>query len=165
MSETAAIIGLGASLLGTATTTLAKVQGAKFQSRIAIINAKISEDNAERASFRAQVEAQDQDRLAAAVIGDEIAKQAGSGLNLRSGSFTFKRQSLRQLARLDSLRIRQEGDIEAFGFLQEARVSRAEASAFKRKAKFAIIGGVLKGITNVTGSSLVSGAPTRGSAP
>ena len=162
MPITTAAIGLGASLLGTGFSTLAAVQGAKFQSRLAIINAKISEDNAERAAFRAQVEAQDQDRLAAAVIGDEISKQAGSGLNLRSGSFAGKRLSLKQLARLDSLRIRQEGDLEAFGFLQEARVSRAEASAFKRKAKFAIISGVLTGVGQIAGSSLVSGALTRG---
>ena len=81
MPITAAAIGLGVGLLGTGVSTLAAVQGAKFKSKIAIINAKISEDNAARATERSQVEAQDQDRLAAAVIGDEISKQAGSGLN------------------------------------------------------------------------------------
>ena len=157
-------IALGTSLLGVGVSTLAASRDAQFKSKIAIINAKIAEDNAERAVFRSQVEAQDQDRMAAAVIGEEISKQAGSCLNLRSGSFVGKRQSLRQLARLDVLRIRQEGDIEAFGFLTDARVSRATSSAFKRKAQFAVISGVLKGVGAGADSSLISGALTRGSA-
>ena len=69
---------------------------------------------------------------------------------------------MRQLARLDTLRIRQAGDIEAFNFLQEAATGRAEAKAFKRKAKFIAIAGVLKGISTIGGSSLVSGAATSG---
>ena len=110
---------------------------------------------------RAQIEGQDQDRLAVAVIGEEISKQAGSGLNLVSGSFTKKRASLRQLARLDTLRIRQAGDVEAFNFLQEAATSKAEAKAFKRKAKFTALAGALQGVGDIAGSSLISGALTK----
>ena len=162
MPETLAIVGLGASLLGTGISTIAGIQQAKFQAQIAKRSAEISELNAERAVERSQIEAQDQDRLAAAVIGEEISKQAGSGLRLTSGSFTKKRASLRQLARLDTLRIRQAGDIEAFNFLQEAATSKIEAKMFKRKAKFIAIAGVLKGISTIGGSSLVCGARTKG---
>ena len=163
MAETLLVVGLGASLLGTGISTIAGIQQAKFQAQIAKRSAEISRLNAERAVERSQIEAQDQDRLAAAVIGDVISnEQAGSGLSLRSGSFTKKRASLRQLARLDTLRIRQAGDIEAFNFLQEAATGRAEAKAFKRKAKFTAIAGVLKGISTIGGSSLVSGAATSG---
>ena len=162
MAETLLIASLGASLLGTGISTIAGVQQAKFQAQIAERSAEISEMNAERAAFRSQVEAQDQDRLAAAVIGEEISKQAGSGLSLASGSFTKKRASLRQLARLDTLRIRQAGDIEAFNFLQEAVTSKIEAKAFKRKAKFTAIAGVMQEVSTFAGSSLVSGAATKG---
>ena len=155
-------VGLAASLLGTGISTIAGIQQAKFQAQIAKRSAEISELNAERAVERSQIEAQDQDRLAAAVIGDVISKQAGSGLSLRSGSFTKKRASLRQLARLDTLRIRQAGDIEAFNFLQEAAGFKAEAKAFKRKAKFTAIAGVLQGVSTIAGSSLISGALTKG---
>ena len=162
MPQALPFIALGATLLGTGVSAFAGAQQAKFQSKIALMNAQISEENAERAVFRSQVEAQDQDRMAAAVIGDAISKQAGSGLSLRSGSFVKGRASLRQLARLDTLRIRQEGDIEAFNFLQEAKGFKVEAKAFKRKAKFAVISGVLKGISGIAGSSLISGAATSG---
>ena len=162
MAETLLVVGLGASLLGTGISTIAGIQQAKFQAQIAKRSAEISELNAERAVERSQIEAQDQDRLAAAVIGDLISKQAGSGISLRSGSSVRGRDSLRQLARLDTLRIRQAGDIEAFNFLQEAVGLKAEAKAFKRKAKFTAIAGVLKGISTIGGSSLVSGAATSG---
>jgi len=111
---------------------------------------------------RSQIEAQDQDRLAAGVIGDAVSKQAGSGLNLLSGSFTKKRASLRQLARLDAARIRHAGDIEAFNFLQEAAGFKAEAKQFKRKATFTAIAGGLKGVSTLSKSSLISDALTKG---
>ncbi len=162
MAETLMIFGLGASLLGTAVSTVAGVQQAKFQAQIAKRSAEISELNAERAVERSQIEAQDQDRLAAEVIGDAISKQAGSGLSLASGSFSKKRASLRQLARLDTLRIRQAGDIDAFNFLQEAATGKAEAKAFKRKAKFTAVAGALQGVSALGNSSLISDAATKG---
>ncbi len=162
MAEVLLIASLGASLLGTAVSTIAGVQQAKFQAQIAKRSAEISELNAERAVERSQIEAQDQDRLAAAVIGDAISKQAGSGLSLKSGSFTGKRASLRQLARLDTLRIRQAGDIEAFNFLQEAATGKAEAKAFKRKAKFTAVAGALQAVSTLGNSSLISDAITKG---
>ena len=154
--------GLAASLLGTGISTIAGIQQAKFQAQIAKRSAEISELNAERALERSQIEEQDLARGAAAVIGDLISKQAGSGLSLRSGSSIRGRDSLRQLARLDVLRIRHEGDIDAFNFLQEAAGFKAEAKAFKRKAKFALISGVLQGVSTLGDSSLVSGALTKG---
>ena len=70
MAETLLVVGLGASLLGTGISTIAGIQQAKFQAQIAKRSAEISRLNAERAVERSQIEAQDQDRLAAAVIGD-----------------------------------------------------------------------------------------------
>ncbi len=162
MAEILSIASIGASLLGTAVSTIAGVQQAKFQAQIAKRSAEISKLNAERAVERSQIEAQDQDRMAASVIGDAISNQAGSGLSLKSGSFVGKRASLRQLARLDTLRIRQAGDIEAFNFLQEAATSKAEAKAFKRKAKFTAIAGVLQSASVLGSSSLITKAATKG---
>ncbi len=163
MAETLMIFGLGASLLGTAVSTVAGVQQAKFMAQTAKRSAEISKLNAERAVERSQIEGQDQDRLAEEVIVDAISIPAGSGLSLASGSFSKKRASLRQLARLDTLRIRQAGDIEAFNFLQEADTSKTEAKKFKRKAKYTAIAGALQAVSTLGNSSLISGAATKGS--
>ena len=69
MPITLSAVGLGASLLGTGLTTLSAVQGPTFQSKIAILNARIREDTAARPGDRGQMEARDRDGLASAVVG------------------------------------------------------------------------------------------------
>ena len=149
-------IAVGIALLGTAVSTVAAVQQAKFKAQVAKFNQEINEDNAARAADRAQIAQQDQDRIAAAIRGEEAAQQAGSGLSLRSGSFDKKRQSLGVGAAQDRLRIRQAGDVEAFNFLVKAEGFKGEAAAEKRAGKFAIATGLISAAGTVAGSSLVS---------
>lgn len=160
MPQALPIIALGAGLLGTAASTIGGIQQAKFQAKVAKRNAQIAETNAQNAAFRSQVEGQEQDRISRALIGEEVSRQAASGLALSSGSFALQRKTLGELARKDTLTIRQAGDVEAANFLNQAAASRAEAKLAKRSAVTTGIAGGLSAVGQIAGSSLVSGALT-----
>lgn len=137
------IVAAVVAIAGVAMQTIQERNEAKFESKVAKRNAQINEMNAERAGFASQVEAQDQDFRNRAIIGEEVSKQAGSGLSLGSGSFVLQRRNLSELARQDSLRIRQAGDVEVHNFLTAAAQNRAESKmALKRRTNATVAGGI-----------------------
>lgn len=137
------------SLASTAVGTLASVQQSKFQASVARMNAQIEEDNARRATERAMIDAQTQDRINAGIFGEQIAAQGSSGLSARSGSFALSRKSARTLGRFDTANVVQEGLLEAFNNRVSAANFRSEASAAKAAGRSALVGGVLSGIGGV----------------
>jgi hypothetical protein len=144
------------AVAGVAMQTIQARQEAKFQSKVAKRNAQINEQNAERAGFASQVEAQDQDFRNRMLIGEEVSKQAGSGLSLGSGSFALQRKNLTELAHQDALRIRQAGDVEVHNFLTSAAQNRAESKMALQRKKNATVAGAISAVG--AGVSAFSGA-------
>src|SRR5678815_4791338 len=115
-----AAIGLGLSAASSVFAGFTQYKAGQYQAAIADQNAKIARDNAARATHTAQVEQQDQDMVARAMLGEQTAEQGASGFTLNSGSFKTARQSARQLARKDALNIRNAGAMEAHNYLTQA---------------------------------------------
>ena len=153
-------IALAVTLAGTALTAVKASQQAKFQAKVAQQNADINEDNADRARDRAQVEAQDQNRIDAAIQGQILADQAASGLALGGGSFALQRKAARVDTALNAKRIRQGGELEADRFLKLASTGQSDAANFKTAGKTALLSGALSAAGSIAGSSLLSGAKT-----
>lgn len=146
-------IALGATLLGTAVTTLGAIQQSKFKANIAKMNQQINEDNAERAVNRGRIEAQDEAFRAQEILGAQLSEQAASGLSTRSGSFALARKSEEELARRNTLNIVQASELERFGFLTDAAVNRVERKLAKKAGKQAIVSGALSAVSSIAGST------------
>lgn len=149
------LITAGSAIIGG----FAELQASNFQKQIALQNAQIAEENADRAILDSQLRQQEQDELTAAFIGDQIAQQGASGLSVSSGSSRRVRSTARRLGRQDALNIRKAGEDEARNFRIQATGQRNRATALGTRGQTSLLGGFLK-----ASSSLVSRArPTNSS--
>lgn len=151
------VVSVGGALLGG----IAAKNQANYQAQVAKNNATIAKKNAALASDSAQQTQLESDRQAAALMGQQEAIQAASGLSTGSASSLRTRRTANKLARQDAFNIRQEGDSNIQNFLQQSENFRAEASAAKASGRASMLGAFLD-----AGSSLISGAssvrsPTR----
>lgn len=130
---------------------------AQYQGQVAGMNAKIAEENAQRAIERTQIEAMDSDQQAAQEIAEQVSQQAASGTSLTGRSHTLTRRASRVLARRDALNIIQGGQIEAYNYrVQKANfLAEKKASNLQKYLSVAETGGKL---ANIYGSSLVGGS-------
>lgn len=143
-------------VLGFASTVFqgyTSYQAASYQAAIADMNQEIANENAVRALERSQIEQQDQDSITLAMLGEQEAQQAASGLAFGSRSFRLTRKSAQELGRKDALNIRQAGELEAYDYKTQAANFGAAAEANKASATNSLLGGFLGGT-----ASLISGA-------
>lgn len=152
---TAGVGGLSSLLAvgGTIFSTLSQYQAGKYQQAVLNQQAATAEENAKRERFAGQVEQQDRDFEALAVIGQERAFQGARGFSLSSGSVDRRLRLSSIMARRDSLRIRNEAEVRATNYQADAAGARAEAAQAGRSAKFGLIEGAFG-----VGSDLISGA-------
>lgn len=153
MADPLTLTIIGTAVSG-ATALFQGIQGmnqARYQAKVAEMNQEIAQENARRAQDRAQLEAQEQDVLSLAMLGEQEAVMGASGLSGRS--FQLVRKAGRELARRDALNIRHAGELEAHGFNTQAMNFEAEAGAQRSQATASLVGGVLG-----AGSSLIGGA-------
>lgn len=146
------IAAVGLSALSSVFAGFTQYRAGQYQVSIANMNKKIAEENAKRAQFSAQVEQQDSDLVARAMLGEQVAEQAASGLTLNSGSFRLARKSAHELARKDALNIRTAGDVEAHNYKVEAANYALQSQGMRSSAWGSLLGGFLEGA-----GSLISG--------
>jgi len=153
--ETAiAIAAAAAAVAGSATSMVSARQQAKFQSEVAARNAEIERNNAVRETHRSQIQQQEQDIVARAMLGDIEAQQASSGLSINeSGSFALARKGAEETARLDALNIRHEGEMNKYNALTRAMEFDTERSAALARKRNATVSGAID-----IGSSIIGGA-------
>lgn len=165
--EIALIAGAVIAAAGTAVQAYGAHQQAKYQASVAEMNMKIQQDNAKRATDRAFIEGQEQDRINAGIFGEQINAQGGSGLSAASPSFALARRGARTLGRLDTLNVVQSGLIDAHNARVGAAQSKADAGAFRAAGRNALISGGLQATGQLAsglggafggGSSLVGGS-------
>lgn len=160
-------IGTIASVAGSIITGVAGYQQAKasqkaeeYQAEIQRMNADIARKNASRAIATSQIQQEDQDRAARAVLGEQVAEQAASGLSLGGRTQIATRRSARELARRDALNIRYAGEIEKYNFLQEAsnqeagrQLSLMSADSYGKSAGLSLLSGFVGGVGSLVGGA------------
>ena len=158
-------IGSILSAAGSIVGTIGAISQAQYQQQVAKTNAKVAENNAKIAAQKAQSEAKINDDQVRAVMGQQLAIQAASGLSTNSGSSLRVRKSTHRVGRQDSMRIREAGAYDVQNYLQQSENFTAEAAAAGQNAALAGIGGVFGAMSSLvpsspTAPSLISGAST-----
>ena len=155
LSTLLTLAGTAAAIGGTIISTTAAMQANKYQQQVLARQAAQMEENANRASYAAQVNQQQQDMTTRALLGEQIAAQSASGLSLGGKSQMLTRKAARELGRLDALNIRQAGDVEAYNFRQIAQDKFDELKFTKGQAGSILLSGFLDaasaGITGLKG--------------
>jgi hypothetical protein len=150
-ASTATVIGTGITIASTLMGTVASMNAASTEAKIAENNAIIAEDNRKRAIQEGQIKAQQQDFEASQELGELVAKQAASGLS--GTSYALQRKSMRELAARDRGFTIYESEALATRHAQDAQDYRTSAASSRSAKRNAGIAGILG-----TGSSLISGA-------
>lgn len=153
LSAISGVVGTGLSIFGAIQQGKAEAASQEYQANVAQANANIADKNAERTQQSAAEEQYQQDQSATALFGEQEAAQGASGLSLKSKSFISTRRSARQLSRLDALNIRQQGDVQAFGYRTDAANQVSSSEMHKAAGKNALTASYLN-----AGSSLIGGA-------
>jgi hypothetical protein len=152
-ATTLSSITTGLQVVGTVAGMASAMSQASYNSKVAENNAIIADQNAQEAILDSQKEAQQRGLAAQAEMGDLLANQAASGLNLGSGSYALARKSQAELAARDTEIVTADGRRRAENYQQQATDFRSEAAQQKAAGRWSIIEGGL-GIA----SSAVSGA-------
>ncbi len=146
-STVGTVLSVGGSILGG----ISAMQQGNYQASVARQNASIAEENARRAVDRAQIQQQDTDRETAALIGTQESLQGASGLLVTGRSQMLTRKAAAEIGRQDALNVRQAGEVEAYGYKNEAASQIASASMARATGRM----GLLSGFINA-GTSLVN---------
>lgn len=134
----------------TAVTGVLQYSASQANASIMEMNAQISEDNAVRAIQRAQVEQEAQDQQTRAFLGEQLAVQSSSGVNIGSGSPVLTRVAARELGRMDALNIRQAGELESYNYKVDAASGRAQAQVERTNAAMGLLGSFLSAGSAIT---------------
>jgi hypothetical protein len=123
---------------------------AMYQQRVAEMNASVAQWNAERATRVAGIDAQEKDFLETrALLGEQVAAQAASGVSLAGKSQIATRATAMLLGRRDANNIIEEGRMQRHGHLMEAANFKAEAKAAGISGISSLIGGFAEGASAV----------------
>lgn len=119
-------------------------------SRASDFNAYVNNQNADLAIQQAAEEERKQRVYSSQVIGQSRANYGAAGVSSASGSALDVLQSSAANAELDALKIRNAGQIKAWGYKQGARLDAMKSSAASDAGNWgaanAIFGGVSQGI-------------------
>jgi hypothetical protein len=151
------IVSTVASTVVSATGAMAAAESEanmfKYQQEVANMNAQIAEDNAKRARDVAQVNQQDQDNQAAAFLGEQLAIQSASGVDLGSRSSLGSRKASRAVARRDALNVIQAGELNAYNSLTDKVNFDAQAAQAGMAADNALLKGRINMMTSLVGAT------------
>lgn len=117
-------------------------QQADSDAAIATQNAGIARTNARQARLEASQAVEAQQFEARQTLGEAAAAIAQSGTGTGGSNDAVLTQSVRR-STLDALNIQYGGETKAIAGITQANQYDAEASAAKRRAKFAVINGAL----------------------
>lgn len=126
LGATAASAGMGA--IGAANTASANQQSAYYKAAVARNNKIIAERNAEAAIGAGASQGLSNDLKTGQRLGDTLAVQSASGIDVGSGTASDVRQSVADLGRLDTLTIINNAQRSAAGY-------KAQASNFESDAR------------------------------
>lgn len=147
------IIGAGISAYGSVVGGIEARQTANFQAQVAKNNATIAAQNATYATEAGESKAQQQEMSTRALIGNEVAAQGSSGLDVNGGSAVKVRSSAAALGTLSELNIRNNALREAYGFTQQSQNFESEGELDTAKGKNAMTAGIVGGVGALVGGA------------
>lgn len=149
LSAISAIVGAVGSIM----SAVAQAQAAEYQAKIADMNAQISRDNATRAIQASQIDQQEQDSQAKALIGEQLASQSASGLELGGKTQVATRNSAKILSRKDALAVRYGGEMDKYNYLVEEANQTASGQLYRMQASSSMLAGFLGATQSLLGAA------------
>lgn len=152
------------ALAGAALQTFGDFRSDMYQAAVLKNNSRIAERNADIASTAAQLEQQRSDLEYGQLIGQQLAAQGASGLDIMGRTQRKTRETASAVGREAAMDIRQKGAQESQNYLQEAANLRGAAREQKVQGYINLAGNLLNTASAGAGgnASLVSKArPTR----
>lgn len=142
---------------GSAVSGIAQFQNANYQSQVASQNANLLAQQAERETFAANQDIQDNDMNARGEIANMLAQMDASGINSGSGSMMFRRAGAELLATRDRERLGLKRDVQLENTKRQESSMRAESRSLKRAGKFGLLSSFLSVPTSfLSGASMVN---------
>lgn len=132
-------------------TGFTAIQQGNYQAAVAKNNADYASRNAALAVEASQKEAMRSDQDHRAAIGEALAAQSASGLDILGRTQLQTRQATRRAGINSALDIRQEGTAQGRRFQQESANFLAEASSAKRQGIVSAIGAGLGAASTISG--------------
>ena len=154
--------GTGAAAMTAATagiSALSAVQAGQYQAAVAKNNSRILEENAARTSEAAQRTAMRSDMDYRALLGEQLAAQGASGLDILGRSQVAARLLTGKTGRQATLDISQEGEAGARQSLQEAANARTEGRQAKLQGYLSGASSLMQGASDI--NSLIKGRRPR----
>ena len=152
------LVGGVVSAAGQNASAQAANQQAQYQAQINDMNAQVERDNAARVRDASQIEQQQADIETDALLGQQVATQSSSGVDIGSRSSLGARKAARQIGRRDALNIRQAGELDAFNNLTEAAGLDASANLQRMAGRNALKQGRLGAFGTLIGAASSAGA-------
>ncbi len=116
----ATVIGAGVSIYGAEQTGAAQTKAANYQAAVAQNNAITAQANAAYATSAGEAQQESQAMSTRALLGNEKAAQASSGLDVNSGSAVDVRSSAAELGALSGLNIGSNAALKAAAYRAQA---------------------------------------------
>ena len=126
-----------ASMAAQAVGGAAAVSSSLNQAASATYNAKMGVSNAQQASMQAGAAEETQRRNAAAVLGNQRAAFAQSGVDPSSGTGLLAQEQSATNAEMDALNVRYQGLVQGRGLLAQSALDTRQASIYSQNAMIA----------------------------
>lgn len=158
VGEIASIGGVGeeayslASAAGPAVQGYSQAQTAQYQSEIAQQNQQLALLNAQEAQAQGQSDIQQKQQQTSAQIGGIKAAEAGSGIDVNSGSSLDVQSSAAALGELSALNIGYNAQTKANSYIGQANVDTAQSQLYQSQIPLDIAGGLLNPNSSLIGT-------------
>jgi len=153
-------LALGTTVASGIAGTFGAIQQGQASAAAANYNAQLNTQNAAVAKENAAIAGQAGSQQAAmssqktrAALGSIKAGEAGSGIDVNSGSAVDVQASTRELGELDALTVRSNATKEAYGYQNQAENFEAQSNLDRYEAKNDAAAGWLNGATTLLGSA------------
>lgn len=131
----------------------AAAHAANYNAQMAVQNAQQQKENAAIASQAGAQQTGMASLKTRATVGSEIANQAVSGVDTKSGSSVQVQQSSHEIGMLDALQVRSNATKAAFGYEVAGVNDQAQGALDKYEAKNDELGAIVGGATTLIGGA------------
>lgn len=131
----------------------ANAAAAGYNAKVAAQNAEIQTQNANFAGAKGEQDVAAQSAKTKAAIGETLAAQGASGVDVNTGSSVNIRESEAKLGMLDALTVRSNAAKEAYNYQVGASQETAQAQLLRQQQKADKTGGYLNAFSTVLGGA------------
>ena len=152
-SAVAGVAGAGISAAGSYNSMQAQSANAAYQAQVAANNSKQALINAGMETQSGEIEAANQGLKTRAAVGQTLARQGASGVNVNVGSAPKVRAAESELGMLDALTIRSNAAKKAYGYEVAATSDTAESGLLSMESSEASQAAPISALGSFLGSA------------